>query len=434
MQRRESHVEARVGSRRVHPTGERGAATSPRIPRLLCAVALAAALAELWLAWSTHGTNDVDAFRQYADERVRLGAVATYAQDPDFNHPPFVFPFLLGLRWIAGVTGLPFGFCLRLPGILANLGSFFLVARLFAARLSSPAVVASVALMSAAPVAIMIAGFHGNTDPLMIFCVLLSVYWIERPGGLWWAGAAMGMSMNFKVVPLVFWPVIFLSITSWRRRAEYFGAALAVVVLASTPVLFEAPALVARKVFGYSSDYGVWGLAWFLLHGERALPALNHFFRHFGRPLLALLLIGLSLWMDRRRPKPALFRQMGVIAFAFLTFTPGFAVQYLAWLVPWIAGIPVWTALTFSAASGAFLFLVYTCWCQGLPAEVGVPHGLDSTFWSRGWPWDAAHANLLALWRGPIAAYGLACWISVVLVLAIQIRSIVRARADLDRE
>ena len=397
------------------------------VPRWLWALAGAAALLELALAWRTRGTNDVAAFYQYMEERARFGAEATYANDPDFNHPPCVFHLLLALRWFVATTGLPFAFCLRLPAILASFGSFVLATRLAPPRSGRNALLA---LVAASPAAIMIAGFHGNTDPVMVFFALFSVYLLDRGEPAWIAGAAMGMSVNIKVVPIVFWPAVFLWLPSARRRAEFFSAAVLVVLIASAPIAFEAPALVARKVFGYSSDYGVWGWAWILLRLERELAGVNHFFRHYGRFVLVAIVVALSLWMNRRPAKPPLFLQLGSIALAFLAFTPGFAVQYLAWLVPWIAGFPLWSALAFSAASGAFLFLVYTCWCQGLPAEIGVPSGLTTEFWSRGLPWDSANANLLALWRGPIVPFAFACWLTVVTALAVQLRSIASGEPD----
>jgi hypothetical protein len=398
-----------------------------RVPRWLWALACAAVLVELVLAWRTHGTNDVAAFHQYMEERARFGAEATYANDPDFNHPPFIFHFLLALSGFVAATGLPFAFCLRLPAILASLASFVLVAELAP---PSRARHALLALVAAAPAAIMIAGFHGNTDPVMVFFVLFSAYLLERGRPAWLAGAAMGAALNIKVVPLVFLPAVFLWLPSLRPRLQFFAGAASIVAIASAPILFEAPALVARKVLGYSSDYGVWGLAWMLLAKERELAGANHFFRHYGRHVLVAILLALSLWMNRRAEKPPLFRQLGTIAFAFLAFTPGFAVQYLAWLVPWIGGLSLWSAALFSAASGAFLFLVYTCWCQGMPAEIGVPSGFTQEFWSRGLPWDSANANLLALWRGPIVPFGLACWISVVIALGVQLWAIERDAAS----
>ena len=55
----------------------------------------------------------------------------------------------------------------------------------------------------------MISGFHGNTDPLMIAPLLLSVYLIEADAPSWIAGAAMGLATNVKVVPVVLLPVVF---------------------------------------------------------------------------------------------------------------------------------------------------------------------------------------------------------------------------------
>jgi hypothetical protein len=403
---------------------------TPRLPRWLWALAIAASLFELALAWRTQGTNDVGAFAQYSEEIAKLGGAGTYAADPDFNHPPFMLHFLLALRSFVALTGLPFAFCLRLPAIAASFASFVLAAKLALAPRSLGAPSAALACVAAAPASIMIAGFHGNTDPVMVFFALLSIFLLERSRPTWLAGAAMGMSVNIKVVPLVFWPAVFLWLPSARKRAEFFGAAALVIVLASTPVIFEDPALVARKVFGYSSDYGVWGIAWMLLSSEPALAGPSHFYRHFGRAVLVAISIALAIWMNRREERPPLFQQLGVTTFAFLAFTPGFGVQYLAWLVPWIAEVPAWAAIAFSAASGAFLFLVYTCWCQGLPHEIGVPRGFGPDFWSRGLPWDAANANLLALWRGPIVPFGIACWITVAIVLVFLVRSIARGESS----
>ena len=52
------------------------------------------------------------------------------------------------------------------------------------------------------PTSIMISGFHGNTDPLMIALLLLSVYLIEADAPSWIAGATMGLATNVKVVPV----------------------------------------------------------------------------------------------------------------------------------------------------------------------------------------------------------------------------------------
>jgi hypothetical protein len=397
-----------------------------RLPRAVLWTALAALALKLVLASTTYGTNDVRAFWYFLQEYRGSGAALLYARESEFNHPPFVIRWLLGLRWLKEVTGFPPWFWVRLPAILADFGSVWLVARLLGFRTASPAArpqaLIGLLLVAAAPVSVMISGFHGNNDPVMIFFVLLSVVLLERPGPAWLAGVAMGMGVNLKVVPLVFWPAVFLWLPTWRKRIEYFGAAIAVIVLASAPVLFEAPALVARKVLGYSSLYGQWGISRILVSFPGLAP-ISHAFESWGRIFLVLSLVALSVWMNRGPARPPLFRQLGVLTFAFLTFTPGFGPQYLAWLVPWIAGIGVGTALAWWLSSAAFLLLVYTFWCQGVPFEQGDPNWLSAGFWSRGLPWSYADANSMREWRGPIVPIEIACWLSVAWALVAQIRA-----------
>jgi hypothetical protein len=261
----------------------------------------------------------------------------------------------------------------------------------------------------------------------MIFFVLLSLVLLERPAPTWTAGLAMGMAVNMKIVPLVFWPAVFLWLPTWRRRVEYFGAAVAVIVLASAPLMFQEPALLARKVLGYPSSYGLWGISRILSSSESLAPA-SRVFETYGRVLLAATVVGLAIWMNRRSVRPPLFRQIGILAFAFLSVTPGFGVQYLAWLVPWIAGVETGFALAWCLASGAFLLLVYTFWCQGVPFEQGDPNWLGASFWSRGWPWSTADANSLGEWRGPIVPVELVAWVSVVAILVSKLRAAISER------
>src|SRR5689334_963170 len=42
-------------------------------------------------------------------------------------------------------------------------------------------------------------GLHGNTDPILIFFLLLSIYLIDSQRPPWLAGAALGMAANFKL-------------------------------------------------------------------------------------------------------------------------------------------------------------------------------------------------------------------------------------------
>ncbi len=389
-----------------------------RIPSIVLVAAIVATAIKLVLAARTIGTNDIRTFWFFLQEYRGSGAKVLYEKDPDFNHPPFILHWLIALRWLWLATGFRPWFLIRLPSILADLGSVWLAARLLGPRLSEPANRFTLLLVAAAPASILISGFHGNNDPVMIFFLLLSLYLLERTAPDWIAGIAMGMAVNIKVVPLVFWPAVFLWLPSWRRRLEYFGAAVLAVVLGSAPLIFQEPALLARKVLGYPSSYGFWGISRILTRSP-AFEPLSNLFQSHGRLFLVASLLGLSAWMNRGSQRTPLFRQIGVLAFAFLTVSPGFGVQYLAWLVPWIAclasGAGAWAAVAWTLSSGAFLFLVYTFWCQGVTVEQSDPNWLGANFWSRGLPWSYADANTIHEWRGRIVPVEIACWASVVL-------------------
>src|SRR6185369_3023495 len=115
------------------------------------------------------------------------------------------------------------------------------VASLLGPRLADRSARTKLALVAAAPVSVMVSGFHGNTDPVMIFLALVSVLLLVKERPTWAAGLAMGASLCVKVVPIVFWPALLLWISGWRKRLEYFGAAALLFVALSSPVLFQAP-------------------------------------------------------------------------------------------------------------------------------------------------------------------------------------------------
>jgi len=96
--------------------------------------------------------------------------------------------------------------------------------------------------------------------------------------------------------------------------------------------------------------------------------------------------------------------------FLFLFLTPGFGMQYLAWLVPWVVALGIWPTLLFYVASSAFVILVYNDWCGGFPWYVA-----DVLFR----PWDVRDALL-----------GLVCWVSILAVLLIYVDRLIRFQAN----
>ena len=174
---------------------------------LIAGLGLLALAVKLTLALRTRGSNDVVYWELFLSTMKDAGGIGVYEQVYFFNHPPFMLHVLRTMDVLAQATGLPFSFWLRVPAILADAGSLAIVARLVALRPlvgGSRPTIAALALLALAPVSIMVSGFHGNTDPVMIFFVLLSLYCLTASNNPWLAGAAFGMAINIKVVPLIF--------------------------------------------------------------------------------------------------------------------------------------------------------------------------------------------------------------------------------------
>jgi uncharacterized membrane protein len=281
---------------------------------------------------------------------------------------------------------------------MADIGSLFLVASLLNNR-STKTKFALLLMLALCPASIMISGFHGNSDPVMIFCVLLSIYLLEKQKAPVLSGLVFGLALSVKVVPLIFVPAFLLYLSTFRARAIFIVTAVAVFVLGAIPYVLMDPRIIAVKVFGYSSYYGVWGWTRFLStvlgqtsssHPSGVHATLNV----AGKILLLVSICALCFWMNNRKERPSLFIQCGVVTFLFMVLTPGFGIQYLSWCIPFVLVLGIWPALIFYLTSAVFLFIDYHCWA-----------------W---WPNQPAYC----LTKIPSLA-GLLCWISTVVVVMI---------------
>jgi hypothetical protein len=342
----------------------RNASVDPHIRSyVLLGLALVAFIVKIGLAANTYGTNDVKTFEAMQEKFETRGAGALYTEGtearygdrvlevPRMNHPPFVLRLIQFWDWCHRRLGGPLGFWLRLTCACADLFAFGLAWLLFRGVLGS---FWSLAVLAVAPAAVMISGFHGNTDPIMISLVVAGAYLVDRQKPPWMAGIAFGAACSVKVWPLVLLPVFFLSVGSWRRRATFLGSFVAVTGLLGLPWVLTMRSLIVNRVFGYTPFEGWWGLSLaFPGHGTTLKRAL------FAGILAA------AVYMHKRIP--SVFVQCGIISFVFLFLTPGFGPQYLAWALPWTAAVSWPAACLFHMAAGFFLFEIYTAWSAGIP-------------------------------------------------------------------
>ncbi len=387
--------------------------------RLVVIVAMLAFCAKIFLAVHTYGTNDMLFYEAYWKKSIEPDGGAGLYRDgielrqngrvyrhEHYMNPPFVIHWMRLAGWCADRTNLGFQFWMRLPSIVADAG--ILILCWFLVRPASARTLFAFALLALSPVSILVSGFHGSTDSVMILFVLATLWLLEKGSHFPLAGLAMGMSLNVKIWPVILIPAILAWVPCWRRRAVFSGCCVLAFAIGSTPFLWQAPGLVWERVFGYGSVYGVWGLSRLMswISAATGVDLFNEFFRFAGPYMVAGGMALLGLWMARRFPRSPLVMRLGLVACLFLVLTPGFGLQYLAWVAPWGVLLGPEALLLVQFAGTLFLVSVYN-------------------YWSDTFPWYLANSLVKGTWRHATIFYEILCWGSI-LVLALLFQAAVR--------
>jgi hypothetical protein len=296
---------------------------------------------------------------------------------------------------------------------VADLGSLALLVRLLRRRLSEPQTRVTLLWFAASPIAVLISGFHGNTDPILMFFVLLSIDLVEGQRPAWLAGVALGVATDIKILPVLLAPAVLLSLSGMRPRLEFCLGAGAAFLVGSVPFLLVAPELVVTRVFGYTSQLGSWGLSLLalIIRENARLSWLGDLYLKYGRILSLCLVLGTSLWPRPRSRRDVLFVQAGFVMLVFVSVIPGFGVQYLVWLVPWVVGLGSGPTVAYYLAGTAFLFSYYST--------------AAGTF-----PWYLANSLARPAWSSTVLGLGLICWVVVCSIAFICARRLVMTQAE----
>lgn len=384
-----------------------------------------------FIALSTFGSTDALIFESDLAKLARDGGLALYRDGiqtewcgqvdqrpcPPFIHPPFMIHALSGWAFLAQISGLPLRFWLRFTCAMADLGSLALLSRPLREQLGESQARLALLWFATSPIAILISGFHGNTDPILIFFLLLALGLLERQRTAGFAGVAFGMATNIKVLPLLIAPAVLLSLPGTRRLLEFCAGVGAALVLGSLPFLTMAPELIVTRVFGYASQSGSWGLsllALFMQENAR-LSWLGDLYLSHGKILSLCVVVGASIWLRALPRRNGLFMQTGFLMFLFVSVIPGFGVQYLAWLVPWVVVLGSRPTAIYYAAGTAFLFAYYS-------TAAGQ------------FPWYFANSLARPAWTATVVGLGLICWVVVCSIALNYARRLGTTRIDSRRE
>jgi uncharacterized membrane protein len=381
---------------------------------LIMAVALLAAAIKIVIALTTLGTNDVIAFYEFAKAIETHGLSWTYEHSILFNHPPLIGYFLRGLIWLSHQPalehlGITFPFLLRLPGIVADfcvvLLLLFLVREYPQLRPPTWALI----LFAASPVSLMISGFHGNTDPILVlFLVLASVAAVRGRPLL--CGIFLALSCQIKIVPLLLLPIFFFYWIQQRGARWFLLSFAASSLLFCLEPLLMAPVAFSRNVLGYGSFWGIWGLTYCLrmtgLHDFSRVSFLN--LSPLQQLIIAILKVAIVLailvlgWRRRKLSPPGIFVSLGYAWLIFFVLSPGVAAQYLVWLAPFVLLLSPSFYAVLTTGSAIFLFAFYTLSSGGFPwysAHATSKLNLISAHWAVV-PWLTLVGGLIVLgWK-----------------------------------
>jgi Glycosyltransferase family 87 len=374
------------------------------------AAALVAAALKLCIALNTEGTNDVVFFYQFANDLAQHGLEWTYRHQPKFNHPPLVSYFLRGICSLGYIralqeNGLKFPFLLRFPGIIADFVVVLLMLRL---RKQWALPTGSLLLLALSPVSIMVSGFHGNTDSVLVLFVVLAAYLCARNQPTW-CGVVLALSCGIKIVPVLLLPVFFWFWYSRQRTLRFLFPFTVTVIAISIQPLLSFPLPFARNVFAYGGYWGLWGITyWLRLTGWSQFVVIDYYDAPLGENIvsnaLKLIIIAAALviaWRRRNTDSCGLFGSIAYVWLVFFAFAPGVGPQYLVWLMPFLLVLPPAVFAYVTAACSLFIFFFYNTIAAGLPWNLAASKNDIIDQWAPWaiWPWLTLIAALTAEWQ-----------------------------------
>ena len=377
----------------------------------IVALALVALTLKLAIAYNTIGTNDAVFFYGFAKVLSQYGLEWTYQHSHHFNHPPLTAYYLQGIyalteqRWCQDI-GVHFPFLLRLPGIIADFLVVLVLLRMTKTDLHIPAW--ALALFALSPVSLMVSGFHGNTDPVMVLLLVCAAWMCLRNRAIL-AGLFFALSFQIKIVPLLFFPAFLFFWRSQGKSRDFLAPVVIMTCLLWWEPLLNFPTLFAKNVLAYGSYWGIWGITYcFRLTGLHQFSRVSFFnlepSQNFVVTVLKVIIVGAALWIawrQRHARGRAFIESLACTWLVFFIFAPGVCAQYLIWLAPFILILspPLYTSVLVSGS--IFLFAFYNITSGGLPWSVALAMDEIKQPWVA-WsllPWLVLIAGTIALLR-----------------------------------
>jgi len=333
---------------------------------------IASALKVAW-ALSSYGSLDVMIFSKFASHLQDHSLKYMYDTYPAFNHPPLT----AGIIWFLGKVARMlfadqndqyscFAASLRFLSIIAD--AIVVLGLLHVKRLTNRPPWWAIKIFAISPVSLIVSGFHGNMDPVMVMFIFLAGLAVlhKRPA---LSGLLLALAFNIKVIPILFTPAFFFYwYAQGPRQVGAFTAATVGGFFAGAALpLIQCPVNYISHVLAYGSVCGVWGITYWLhtlnIDGFdkvdfRSLSFIQNCTMNILKLIIVCLATGLA-WRRRKSTGVELFATLGMVWTLFFVFAPGAVVQYMPWYGPFVLLLAPrwWAALT--AATTIFMVSYY---------------------------------------------------------------------------
>lgn len=335
----------------------------------------------------SEGSNDARTWGYFAHITREVGFSEAYASVAWLNHP-IVMPWLASHALaIADYFGIPFYLIFKLLPLLADIGTMLLLSLRWRGSEAGPSQRAWQYALCVP--AILISSFHGNTDSLCLFFLVLALYLFQAPHRSITAGIALALAINVKLIPILLVPVMVMHLSKTRERLQFLG----VIALGCAPIIL-ASLLIGRpfisNVLLYRPLTVLWGVNFFLSHSEHLSAAYNRIGSYL---IIASILLLVALQFSRH--------VFSVVELAtasmclFLLLAPGFGIQYMIYPAPLLVlSAPRWAAW-FNLVAGSMALSCY--W----------------SFLVSWWPLSTVHLRdlpVITTWLGLLAWLLLGLW------------------------
>jgi hypothetical protein len=374
------------------------------------AIVIGATALRLIVALCSRGTNDIDSWERFANQVHGHGVLWMYEHVPAWNHPPLMGYLVAGLHTVASSLGWRFAPAFKLVPIAADVLTQLLIFTVWQRRTGdSRLALAALVIFALSLDAVLVSGYHGNTDSLVGALVLAACVAAERQRYVW-AGILLGAAVNVKLIPLLLVPLLLARATP--REMARFAAGAALGVIPFLPVLWSGGRAFFDHAVAYRSNFDNWGMPLLIrtpryVARELGLGALTDATERARDAYVALgpyVIAGavLAVTAFTRWVKPlSIYERAAVGLSLFLVLTPGFGVQYTAILGPVLLAASLTWGLWWALLSGLFIGAVY------------------AAFWTGGWP---LHSQFTGTFPVPAAAVGVAAWALLVVFTVATLR------------